>query len=197
MSQAIAAVGSEAPDVFGGAPGELSMQAAHRWFLVFTKPSGEQLAKANLERQGFQVYYPRLQQPSLYRGRWVERIVSLFPRYLFLRLDTLRQSLAPVRSTLGVANIVRFGLDSTTVPDAIVADLMRREDPETGLHKLAGAGPFKQGARVTVVAGAFEGFGGIFEREAGDERVVILLKLLGQDTPVKVPSRYVMPAQGN
>jgi transcriptional antiterminator RfaH len=183
--------------VFGGAPGELSAQAAHRWFLVFTKPSGEQLAKTNLERQGFQVYYPRLQQPSLYRGRWVDRIVSLFPRYLFLRLDTLRQSLAPVRSTLGVANIVRFGLESTMVPDSIVTDLMRRADPETGLHRLAGSGPLKHGARVTVVAGAFEGFAGIFEREAGDERVVVLLKLLGQETQVRVPSRYVMPAQGS
>src|SRR4030095_2041604 len=99
--------------------------AMFRWFLVLTRPASEQLAKTNLERQGYRVYYPRLLRPSLQRGRWVERVVSLFPRYLFLQLDAARQSLAPVRSTLGVANLVRFGSEARVVPDAIVDDLMR------------------------------------------------------------------------
>ena len=164
-----------------------------RWFLVFTKPSGEQTAKVNLERQGYCVYHPRLLRPSLHRGQWVDRIVSLFPRYLFIQLDVVRQSLAPVRSTLGVANIVRFGTQSTVVPDPVVAALIHRSDPASGLHHLNRAKPFETGSRVNVIAGTFEGLDGIFERDDGSERVVVLLKLLGQDTPVSVPSRHVVP----
>ena len=164
------------------------------WFLVFTKPSGESLAKTNLERQGFRVYHPRLLNPSLYRGRWVDRIVSLFPRYLFIQLDVVRQSLAPVRSTLGVANVVRFGAQSTVVPDSIVAALMARADPESGLHRLNRSRVVAPGARVSVIAGAFEGLDGIFERDAGSERVVVLLELLGQVTPVTLALRNVVPA---
>lgn len=166
-----------------------------RWFLVFTKPSAESTAKTNLERQGYRVYYPRVLRPSLHRGRWIERIVSLFPRYLFIQLDAARQSLAPVRSTLGVANIVRFGVESTVVPDAIVDGLLRHADPQSGLHKISSTKPFEPGARVGIIAGAFEGLEGIFERDAGEERVVILLKLLGRDAPVRVPSQYVVPAE--
>jgi transcriptional antiterminator RfaH len=166
-----------------------------RWFLIFTKPSAEETAKQNLERQGFRVYYPRLLRPALQRGRWVERIVSLFPRYLFVQLDTACQSIAPIRSTTGVTSIVRFGSETTVVHDRIVDSLMRRADPASGLHRLAAPNVFEAGAAVTVVAGAFEGIEGIFEREAGNERVVVLLRLLGRSSPVRIPAGFVVPSR--
>ena len=173
----------------------MSVQTAMlRWFLVLTRPAGEQIAKTNLERQGYRVYYPRLLCPSLHRGRWIERVVALFPRYLFLQLDSATQSLAPVRSTLGVASLVRFGTEARVVPDAIIDDLIRRADPESGLHRLARARPFDRGARVSIIAGAFEGMNGVYERELGEERVVVLLKVLGHDATVRIPSRYVVPS---
>lgn len=164
------------------------------WFLVFTKPTGEGTAKLNLERQGYRVYHPRLVRTALYRGRWIERIVSLFPRYLFVQLDAEHQSLAPVRSTLGVVGVVRFGSDAAIVPDAVVAGLMHKADPESGLHRLAGGSPFEPGGRVNIIRGPFEGLDGIFQREAGEERVIVLLTLLGRDTPVGVSSGHIVPA---
>ncbi len=170
-----------------------NLQSVLRWFLVFTKPSSECTAQVNLERQGYRVYYPRLLRPSLYRGRWVDRVVSLFPRYLFVQLDLGRQSISPVRSTVGVASIVRFGQETAFVPDGIVDALFRRADPESGLHRLNIRRPFQPGSRVSVIAGAFEGLEGIFEREAGEDRAVILLKVLGRNTPVLVRSGFVVP----
>jgi transcriptional antiterminator RfaH len=169
-------------------------QALRQWFLILTKPSAEETASRNLERQGFRVYYPRVLRPALRRGRWVERIVSLFPRYMFVQLDTSRQSLGPIRSTTGVANIVRFGSGVTVVADRIVDALMRRADPASGLHRLASARVFEPGAAVSIVAGAFEGLDGIFERDAGNERVVILLRLLGRQAPVRIPAGFVVPS---
>jgi transcriptional antiterminator RfaH len=164
-----------------------------RWFLILTKPAGENTAKSNLERQGYHVYYPRLLRPALYRGRWIDRIVSLFPRYLFVQLDAATQSLAPVRSTLGVANIVCFGAETTVVPATVVDGLIRRADRETGLHSLSRGRALEPGSAVRIIAGVFEGLEGIFEREGDNERVVVLLKLLSQDTPVRVPGRFVVP----
>jgi transcriptional antiterminator RfaH len=169
------------------------MPSGLSWFLIFTKPAGEQVAQSNLERQGYRVYYPRLLRPSLLRGHWTDRIVSLFPRYLFVQLDSARQSLAPVRSTLGVSAIIRFGHEAAVVPSGIVDALIERADPESGLHRLANDAQFRPGARVSVIAGAFQGLDGVFEREAGDERAVVLLDLLGRSTPVRVPLAYVAP----
>lgn len=172
---------------------ESSSRQGLRWFLLFTKPASERIACCNLERQGYKVYYPRLLQPSLRNGRWIDRVVSLFPRYIFVQLDCAKQSLAPISSTLGVARIVRFGRELAKVPDQLVRSLMLAADPESGLHKLKGANTLKRGSRVTVIAGLFEGLEGVFERVDGQERVVILLKLLGQETAVRLPSGYVLP----
>jgi transcriptional antiterminator RfaH len=177
-----------------GAEGVPGLDCLRRWFLVLTKPSGEKSALTNLERQGYRVYHPRLLRTALRRGRWVDRVVSLFPRYLFVQLDVGRQSLAPVRSTVGVSNIVRFGSDAAVVPDGIVDGLLRKADPESGLHRLNERKPLVRGSRVSVITGAFEGLEGVFDRDVGEERSVILLQVLGNHTQVCVPSAFIVGA---
>ena len=51
---------------------------------------------------------------------WVEE--PLFPRYLFVGA-TDEQSWAPVRSTVGVASMVRFGGQVTEVPLKLIVGL--------------------------------------------------------------------------
>lgn len=161
------------------------------WYLIHTKPGREEVAESNLLRQSFQVYYPRLLRPRRYRGNWVDQVAALFPRYLFFRLAP-SQDLGPVRSTVGVANIVRFGKAYAVVPARTVEDLRRRADPETGVHRLQRS-QLEPGSNVRVVAGIFDGLEGVFQRESGDERVVLLLRLLGHGTHVEVPARFVLP----
>jgi transcriptional antiterminator RfaH len=169
------------------------MEFMVRWYLIHTKPKREAVAEINLRRQGYEVYYPRLQRPTRIRGHWVDRVAALFPRYLFLRLAVGHQAIGPVRSTVGVANIVRFGSDYTVVPDAVIENLSERADAETGLHRLRGRALYGPGSVVRVVAGVFEGLEGVFQRESGVERVMLLLGLLGSDTLVQLPAAFVIP----
>jgi transcriptional antiterminator RfaH len=153
----------------------------------------ETVAEINLQRQGYQVYYPRLSRPTRVRGHWADQITSLFPRYLFLRLSLGDQAMGPIRSTVGVANIVRFGCEYPVVPDAVVENLRVRADTQTGLHRLHRDTPFEPGCHVRIVAGVFEGLEGVFQRESGVDRVMLLLGLLGRETLVQVPAGFVSP----
>jgi transcriptional antiterminator RfaH len=168
-----------------GAPG------LQRWYLIHTKPAGELTAEANLLRQEYEVYLPRILQPSRRSGRWRDRIAVLFPRYLFLRLNEGRQSLGPVRCSIGVSGVVRFGLKYAVVPDEIVSGLQAREDPGSGLHRVTRPIALTPGETVGINGGLFDGLEGIFERDAGAERVVVLLRLLGHEVAVQVPGRFV------
>lgn len=167
-----------------------------RWYLVHTKRAREALAQANLQRQGFEVYYPRIRHCVRPGKQRHERVTALFPRYLFLHLDEGHQSLRPVHSTIGVAAVVRFGSQYTVVPEAVIRELQRRANPDTGLHHLTRAPMLTRGAKVRVCAGAFDGLEGIFERPAGADRVVVLLSLLGQDTAVHIPAQYLQLSLG-
>src|ERR1700723_2057629 len=165
-----------------------------RWYLIHTKPVREGIAELNLQRQGYETYVPRILTPARRRGRWCDHVVPLFPRYLFLQLSEGCQALGPVRSSVGVAGIVRFGTRYAIVSQQIITQLRLRADPETGLHRLAKPTSPARGAAVRITAGPFEGLDGVFEREAGSERVVVLLNLLGQDTAVRIPAEAVAPS---
>jgi transcriptional antiterminator RfaH len=127
-----------------------------RWYLIHTKPAGERGAQLHLQRQGYQTYLPRLLQQVRRRGQLQAQVVPLFPRYLFLHLDEGRQCLTPVRSTAGVASVVRFGACFATVPEQIIGELRARADPQTGLHALRTPPP-GPGMPVRIEGGAFAG----------------------------------------
>lgn len=166
--------------------------SVQRWYLIHTKPLGEETARANLERQGYHLYLPRFLSTVRRRRRWLERPVPLFPRYLFLGLDEGLQSLKPVHSTLGVSAVVRFGLRYAVVPQEIVGALRARADCASGVHQLRRP-VLVPGMPVTMIDGLFSGLEGVFERENGKDRVMILLALLGRQVSVQVSIDEFVP----
>lgn len=154
------------------------------WYLVYAKPRQEEVARAQLERQGYMVYLPRARQMRRRQGRRVMTVEPLFPRYLFISLDTKTDNWGPIRSTLGVACLVRFGLLPALIPDTLVHFLKDREGA-AGLHEWAEP-DYHEGDRVQVVEGAFHGYTGILLARNSRERVVVLLDILGRPVPTQV-----------
>lgn len=151
---------------------------AKRWYLVYTKVRQEKVAQTNLERQGYAVYLPLVRQVRRRLGRRVSVIGAMFPRYLFVRLDSDTDNWAPIRSTLGVVSIVRFGHEPARVPDRFVDYLRSRED-EKGIQTVA-VDELKPGMRVRVTEGSLMGFEGVYQARTGHERVVVLLEIMGK-----------------
>ncbi|MCK9530526.1 MAG: transcription/translation regulatory transformer protein RfaH [Gammaproteobacteria bacterium] len=164
-----------------------------RWFVVYTKPRSEALAYEHLQRQGFMAYLPRIRQPQHVRGAWRKVISPLFPRYLFVRLRPGVQDISPLRSTRGVTTLVRFGDRLAMMPPGMVEALRACEDPKEGMH-MAERALFTTGEPVRIMRGAFAGLEGVFHAASGEERVVILLRILGRDaSPVTLPMSHVEP----
>jgi transcriptional antiterminator RfaH len=169
----------------------IGAEPSPQWYLIHTKPLAERLAQANLERQGYCTYLPEVSHLGRCRRQRRRRVAALFPRYLFVRLAVGRQSLQPIHSTLGVSNIVRFGVHCAIVRDDVIERLRSRADPVTGLHALQPVARFTRGTRVRITTGAFCGIDGIFERDEGAERVTILLTLLGEERSLQFPAELV------
>jgi transcriptional antiterminator RfaH len=163
-----------------------------RWYLVHTKPASESTAVANLLRQGFEVYFPRLLTHVRRARRWQECMGALFPRYLFVGLRDEGQSLATVRSTRGIADIVRFGLQYKPVPEDVLSDLRSRADPASGLHRVERDRRPTPGCAVRIESGPLDQMEGIFERESDADRVHVLLRVLGRAVSVQLPFDAVM-----
>jgi len=155
-----------------------NVSAEKCWYLVYTKPRQEDVARANLERQGYHVYLPRCHKKRRRSVGIAETIEPLFPRYLFIHLDTETDNWGPIRSTLGVASLVRFGRQPASVPAALISFLRSREGTD-GLHAWA-TPEFRAGDRVRVASGPMEGYEGILVAKSSRERVLVLLDILGK-----------------
>ena len=164
-----------------------------RWYAVCCKPRQEAVAEENLLRQGFQVYLPRIRIRQRRRGQWIDAVEVLFPRYIFIRVNTLQRSTAAVRSTRGAVGMVRFGGQPAVVPDAVMDALRQREDAASGLHE--DERPlFSTGDTVKLVDGPLAGMEGVFTEQDGDRRVILLLELLGKANKVTVSRDWIAHA---
>ena len=158
-----------------------SVPSTLSWYLIHTKLRQEALALTNLSRQGFECYMPMLKLQKIRQRKTVLVAEPMFPRYLFIRLDASDsgQSWSPIRSTLGVNQLVRFGGQPAKV-DGQLIDLIRSREQGTHTQPL-----FKTGDKVTVADGPFAGLEAIYQNADAESRSMILLNILSK--PVSMP----------
>ena len=163
-----------------------------RWYVAFTQPNSEMRAAMHLENQDFPAYVPRFLKRRR-SGRRVEAVIApLFPRYVFLGADLGRQRWRSVNGTIGVSHLVCNGDRPTCVDDRIIASIAVREN-EQGLVKLAPQS-FTPGQSVRVSCGAFADQLGLYEGVSDQDRVRILLELLGRKVRVTVEADFIVAA---
>jgi len=93
------------------------------WYLIHSKPRQEQIALENLERQFYPCYLPIFRAEKIRRGELSVSEEPLFPRYLFVQLDTDSQSRSCAKARL---DRLRFsGFSSLSRRCASPADLLR------------------------------------------------------------------------
>lgn len=150
------------------------------WCVCLTKPRQEALAASKLQEQGYEVYLPILARWVRRARGWCQQPVVMFPRYCFVRPRREDQAIGPIRSTPGVTTLVRFGTIIATL-HADKLDVLRQL-----LDAQAAASPgqpFELGSSVVFDSGPLKGAGGIVS-DIADERVTVLMSLLGRDQSV-------------
>jgi transcriptional antiterminator RfaH len=162
------------------------------WYVVHTKARQEQSACENLVRQGYAVYLPRIKVIKRLRGLQQAVFEPFFPRYIFLQPASAVQSLAPVRSTLGVAALVRFGQEPAQMQSETLQNI-RNFEARRNAAKDADISPLQPGERVRVADGPLAGFEGLIS-SVSQQRVVVLMQLLGQDTQVSLSAHQLLLA---
>jgi len=152
------------------------------WYLVHTKPRQEEVALANLQRQGYACYLPQMRIERIRRRKAEVTTEPMFPRYLFIQLDSSDQgkSWSPIRSTLGVSQLVHFGARAAKVDDALV-ELLRQREQAMPLDAM-----FHSGDSVVVTDGPFVGIEAIYQTADADRRAFILLEILSKPVSMQI-----------
>ncbi len=153
-----------------------------KWYLIKTKPRQEKKAKKNLENQDYSTFCPMI--------KINDRLVVLFPGYLFIQLNEKTQNWSPVNSTKGVSQFVKFGLNFAKVPTSVIEFIKTNQHITAG--KLNNLNKFKPGDKVQISDGTFKDYTAIFNCYKSDERVILLMNLLGHEQSLSIKKESVI-----
>jgi len=152
------------------------------WFLAATKPNQEFRAVENLKTQNIHAFCPKLkvEKVSNKKKRVIEE--AIFKGYIFIQISFNDPCWHKVRSTRGIRDWIRFSGNVAKIPTKLVLELINaQESKETiVLNKL------NEGDGVRILAGPFEGLEGIFQKNDGDVRAIILLNFLGKSNRISI-----------
>ncbi len=156
------------------------------WYLLYCKRSEQERATINLNRQGVDCYYPKVQVEKMKRGKRVMVEEPLFPCYMFVSFDKEKVSFTSVRSTRGVADFVRLGPYPQEVSKELIFSMMAHEDSDEYRDQLSEAP--QDGDQFVIGDGQFKGFDALYKEPDGEKRSIMLITMMGQQIEVSIPN---------
>ena len=156
-----------------------------QWCALRTQPRKEDYACLNLKKQKYEYYYPKIEKIVRHARSEKLALRPLFPGYVFVKLDRLRESWYKLNSTYGVAHVILNSLTPAAVPDEII-HLIQEKENNKGVVPLEVIRLFMTGDKVIIKDGSFAGQTAVFCDYTDNERVEILLSFLGREHKVKI-----------
>ena len=152
------------------------------WIVVQTKCNNEYKARANLVRQGYEVFYPKIFK-SVHSFNRVKTLVKpLFPGYIFVNLKK-DQNWIKINSTFGVKTILKFGESIYELLDSIKLKCNNDE-----IYHMP---PINTGDKVKILSKKFPGLNAIFSEYIDEKRSFVLVDLLMTKIRTKVLNKNI------
>jgi transcriptional antiterminator RfaH len=164
---------------------------SEEWFILQFKPNAQNLAIKNLNRQGFKTFLPLQDTTSRKASRFYNSTRPLFPGYMFIEFDRKTSKWHKINNTYGVSRLVTFNDFLKPIPSTFVENLMKRCNL---IGKLLTIKKFKKGDHVKVTNGPFANFIANIEEYETDQRIWILMDLMGRKTLIKTSSDKLQPS---
>jgi transcriptional antiterminator RfaH len=153
-------------------PEQMNLSPEINWYAIQTKPCGEETARLSIASLDVETFLPRAKQEKVVSGVIRQFIKPLFPSYLFAHFCPTHY-LHLIRYCRGVCRVVGAGETPIPVDDQIISEIDARLSEE-GFVQLEEK-TWRSGDAVRVEKGPLRGCSGIFERELGDRRRVVIL----------------------
>ena len=159
------------------------------WFVAQLRPQGLTRAIDHLHRQGFETFTPELAATTVKAGKHRQTRKPLFPGYLFVSFDPMAHGWTAINATRGIARLIlNDPRKPAPLPAELMAGLMARCD-STGL--LLPPADLQVGDRIRVLAGPFAELVTQIETLQDQDRIGVLIDLLGRKVRTSLPREQV------
>jgi transcriptional antiterminator RfaH len=161
------------------------------WFVIQFKPNSHYQAKKNLNRQGFKTFLPLHDTTSRKASRFVKSTKPLFPGYMFVSFNKTEDKWHKIKNTYGVSRLITINSSLKSIPTKFIDGLMKRYDTSGKLIPIV---KMKKGDKVEILEGPFTNFIATVEKYESEQRIWILMDLMGRKTLTQTSSDALLPS---
>ncbi len=155
-----------------------------KWYVIYTKPCAEDMARDHLERKNIHVFLPKIRECHYSSKREEAKIKPLFPNYLFARM-VYPDDYYTVIWAKGVRRIIGDGREPIPLDNSIV-DFFKRQTEEKGF--IQPSPRLNIGDTIRVRNGPLEGLIGTIDGSIDEKgRIKVLLNFLSEGARVEIP----------
>jgi len=155
------------------------------WFVLQFKSNSHHQAAKNLTQQGFETFLPLHDSTSRKLSRFINTSKPLFPGYMFITFDRAESAWHKINNTYGVSRLITSNSELKPIPTIFIDSLMMRYDLS---GKLLPVEKLKKGDQVKVLEGPFADFIATVETYETEQRIWILMDLMGRKTKIQTSS---------
>lgn len=165
----------------------LNIDKSYHWLAVHAKSRREKELERDMQRDGIEVYLPKINKLRTWsdRKKWVE--MPVFPGYIFIKVSNkeyywILQHPAAVR-------YVTFGGNAARIPEQQIEGVKRVLG--LNLDMEVTTDNFKKGQVVEINAGPMTGCRGEIINVSSKKKLLLRIKDIGYSLVVNVPPAYL------
>ena len=166
------------------------MSNSKSWIVARNKPNQDKIALINLERQNFEFFQPKFKTMSRIRNNFKEIIKPVFPGYIFIAINLEERNWHKINNTRGISSILLFGNEIPLIHYKLIEELKHRISLDNILEP---ANPFEVGMNTEITIGPFAQLIGKIDEIDTDQRIWILLDILGTQPRVSINKLNLTP----
>jgi len=151
----------------------------NNWYVVQTGPAKEFVAANNLASQNFNIYLPQLKRNITRFNCKQTAVKPLFPGYLFVFIDYLKDNWSKINYTRGVKKLITLGRNFLPVSRGFVDELKKKEID--GYICLSKFDNFKRGETCLIKNGIFFNKLCVIDKVYENNKIHIIFNFLGRE----------------
>ena len=159
------------------------MRNSKSWIVARNKPNQDKIALINLERQNFEFFQPTFKTISRVQNKFKEIIKPVFPGYIFIAINLEEKNWNKINNTRGISSVIVFGNEIPLIRCELIEALKHRFSID---NFLKASDTFAIGMNAEITNGPFAELIGKIEEIDADQRIWILLDILGTQTRVSI-----------
>ncbi|XLS29199.1 UpxY family transcription antiterminator [Flavobacteriaceae bacterium M23B6Z8] len=152
------------------------------WYVLYTAPRAEKIAKRELEFKGYEVFLPLTQTLRIWKNRQKKMIDTvLFPSYIFVFTD--ERHLAEICRVNKIKTFIQCGGKASKIKTEYIEGIKRMLDSK---QEISVDHDFTEGEQVRIIKGPLTGYEGILVRQKTKTKFGIHLREINQTVLVEI-----------